>query len=120
MSAETQPTCRPTSTDAHVGRHGADTSPPLGRHLADTLPTLGNTTLTWSTLVTPSSPLSGAFSDRRHFLAFHSGNILLRRFAAMFFPLHRFYIRPSLLFFLFSFLLECCDNSSNFHCPAYE
>ena len=41
VSAETRSTYRPTSTDKHVGRHSADTSPPLGRHLADTLPTPG-------------------------------------------------------------------------------
>ena len=113
VSAETRSTYWPTSTDNHVCRHSADTSPPLGRHSADTLPTLGrhsadtlptlgrhsaDTSPTlgrhsadtlpalgkhYTHLVSScywvlyifSTQLSGAFSGRRPFLAFNSGNI---------------------------------------------
>ena len=92
--------CRSTWTDKHVGRHPADTSPPLGRHSADTLPTLAQAHLQIGQLLLPSSIfptlLREAFSGRRPFLTFNSGNIHVF-FPAMFFPRHRFYIRPSLL-----------------------
>ena len=80
VSAETGSTYWPTSTDKHVGRYSADTSPPLGRHSADTLPALGKH---YTHLVSSC-------------LAFNSGNIHVF-FPAMFFPRHRLYIRPSLL-----------------------
>ena len=108
---------RSTWTDKHVDRHPADTSPPLGRHSAATRPPLGryftNTRLTLSTfgqLLLPSSIfpalLRDVFSGRRLFLVFNSGNIHVF-FPAMFFPRHRFYIRPSLLSDVAAFG-DCC------------
>ena len=68
--------CRPTP-----GRYFTATRPPLGRHSAATRPILyqhsANTKLTWSALGTEIFPalLREAFSGRRPFLAFNSGNI---------------------------------------------
>ena len=88
MSAECRSSvCRhePTSMSADtrpiLHRHSAATRPPLGRHSAATWPILyqhsANTKLTWSALGTEIFPalLREAFSGRRPFLAFNSGNI---------------------------------------------
>ena len=86
--------CRPTpgryfnATRPPLGRHSATTRPPLGRYLTNTRPTLRS--LIFSAL------LREAFSGRRPFLALNSGNSDVF-FPAMFFPGHRFYIRPLLL-----------------------
>ena len=84
MSAETRSTYQPTSTDKHVGRHSVDTSPPLGRYFTNTpttLRTLGQLLLLSSIF---STRLRRAFSGRRPFLAFKSGNVHVF-FPAMFF-----------------------------------
>ena len=69
---------------------------PLGRYFTNTRPTLRSL----GQLLLPSSIISAllreAFSGRRPFLAFNSGNIHVF-FPAMFFPRHCFYIRPLLL-----------------------
>ena len=103
ISTDTRPICRPsvgrvsvdmnrqacrptpgryfTATRPPLGRHSAATRPPLGRHSAATRPILyqhsANTKLTWSALGTEIFPalLREAFSGRRPFLAFNSGNI---------------------------------------------
>ena len=92
MSTDTRPICwpsvgrhEPTSMSADtrpiLHRHSAATRPPLGRHSAATRPILyqhsANTKLTWSALGTEIFPalLREAFSGRRPFLAFNSGNI---------------------------------------------
>ena len=96
MLAETWSTYQPTSTNMHVGRHPANTSPPLGRYLTDTRPTLRSFAQLSLLSSIFSILLRGAFSGRRPFLAFNSGNIHVF-FSAMFYTRHHFYIRPSLL-----------------------
>jgi len=84
--------CRPTPS-----RYFTATRPPPGQYLTNTRPTLSSL----GQLLIPSSIfpalLREAFSGRRPFLAFNSGNIHVFFFPALFFPRHRFYIRPSLL-----------------------
>ena len=75
MSAKSWPTYRPTSTDTHVGRHPADTSPPPGRYLTDTWPTLRSFAQFSLLSSIFSIQLRGAFSGSRPFLAFNSSNI---------------------------------------------
>ena len=93
--------CRPTS-----GRYFTATRPPLGRYLTNTRPTLHSL----GHLLLPSSIFSAllreAFSGCHPFLAFNSGNIHVF-FPPMFFPCHRFYIRPSLLSDVAAFG-DCC------------
>ena len=109
MSAETrssvgrhEPTSMSADTRQILHRHSAATRPPLGRHSADTSQTLGQQYALLVSSLLPSfrsifsALLREAFSGRRLFLAFNSGNIDVF-FPAMFFPRHRFYIRPSLL-----------------------
>ena len=109
MSAETR---------SSVGRHeptsmSADTRPIRHRHSAATRPILTNTRPTLRSLgqlLLPSSIFSAllreTFSGRRPFLALNSGNIHVF-FPAMFFPRHRFCIRPSLLSDVAAFG-DCC------------
>ena len=77
--------------------HFTTTRPPLGRYFTNTrttLHSLGQLLLLSSIF---STQLREAFSGHhRPFLAFNSGNIHVF-FPALFFPRHRFYIRPSLL-----------------------
>ena len=76
-----EPTSMSADTRPILHRHWAATRPPLGRHSAATRPILyqhsANTKLTWSALGTEIFPalLREAFSGRRPFLAFNSGNI---------------------------------------------
>ena len=76
-----EPTSMSADTRPILHRHSAATRPPLGRHSAATRPILyqhsANTKLTWSALGTEIFPalLREAFSGRRPFLAFNSGNI---------------------------------------------
>ena len=125
MATDTRPIYRPT-LDRYVGRDSVDmnrqacrptpgryftaTWPPLGRHSAATRPILhkhsANNSLLPSFRSIFSALLREAFSGRRPFLAFNSGNIDIF-FPAMFFPRHRFYIRPSLLSDVTAFG-DCC------------
>ena len=92
ISTDTRPICRPSVGRVSVdmnrqacrptpGRYFTATRPPLGRHSAATRPILyqhsANTKLTWSALGTEIFPalLREAFSGRRPFLVFNSGNI---------------------------------------------
>ena len=94
--------CRPTpsryfnATRPTLGHHLATTRPPLGRYFTNTWITLSSL----GQLLLPSSIfpalLREAFSGRRPFLAFNSGNTHVF-FPVMFFFHHHFYIRPSLL-----------------------
>ena len=98
LSADTRLMCRP-----RLGRHiyrptsndtismSADTRPILHRHSATTI-----SSRYWERDYIFPTQLRRAFSGRRPFLAFNSSNIHVF-FPAMFFPRHRFYIRPSLL-----------------------
>ena len=108
-----EPTSMSADTRPILHRHSAATRPPLGRHSAATRPILyqhsANTKLTWSALDTEIflALLREAFSGRRPFLAFNSGNIHVFFFPALFVPRHRFYIRPSLLYDAAAFG-DCC------------
>ena len=96
MSAETQLTYRPTSTDTHISRHPADTSLPLGRYFTDTQPTLrsfAQLSLLSSIFSSQLRGLSGPSSFfglqlRKHSCLFSSYVFFLRR---------HFCIQPSLL-----------------------
>ena len=112
ISTDTRPICRPSVGPVSVdmnrqacrptpGRYFTATRPPLGRHSADTLPTLALSSLAnWSALAAefylPYSTERDFQWPSSFFLSFNSGNIHVF-FPAMFFPRHRFYIRPSLL-----------------------
>ena len=93
MSAETQSTYRPISTERHVSQH----TPILHGHSAATWPILyrhsANTTFICLALAILSSifsnQLRGAFIGHRPILAFNSSNIHVF-FPAMFFPRHPF------------------------------
>ena len=80
--------------------------PTSSRYFTNTRPTLRSL----GQLLLPSSIFSAllreAFSGRCTFLAINSGNIHVF-FPAMFFPCHRFYIRPSLLSDVAAFG-DCC------------
>ena len=123
ISTNTRPVCRPrlgrVSVDMNrqacrptPGRYFTTAWPPLGRHSADTSQTLGQQYAHLVSSLLPSfrsifsALLREAFSGRRPFLAFNSGNIHVF-FPAMFFPRHRFYIRPSLLSDVTAFG-DCC------------
>ena len=98
--------CWSTWTDKHVGRHPASTSPPLGRYFTNTWQTLHSLGQLLLLSFIFSALLREAFSGHRPFLALNSGNIHVF-FPAMFFPRHRFYIRPSLLSDVAAFG-DCC------------
>ena len=99
MSAETRLTYRPKSTDAHVGRHLADSLPTLRQHYAHlvtscywVLSSLRNCEIIFSSpfkrgFQWPSSFFGPSFRQ-------HSS---MSFFQLCFFSRHRFYIRPSLL-----------------------
>ena len=97
MSVDTRPI---------LHRHSAASRPPLRRYFTNTQPTLRSL----DQFLLPSSIfpalLREAFSGRRPFLAFNSGNIHVF-FPAMFFPRHPFYIRPLLLSDAAAFA-NCC------------
>ena len=91
-----EPTSMSADTRPILHRHSAATRPPLGRYFTNTRPTVSSL----DQLLLPSSIfpalLREALSGRRPFLTFNSGNVHVS-FPAMFFPRHRFYIRPSSL-----------------------
>ena len=106
MATDTRPICRPSVSRVSVDMNRQACRPTSGRYLGDTRPTLRSL----GQLLLPNSIfpalLREAFSGRRPFLAFNSGNIHVF-FPPMFFPCHRFYIRPSLLSDVAAFG-DCC------------
>ena len=112
MSAETrsrvgrhEPTSLSADTRPILHRHSAATRPPLGCHSAATRPILyqhsANTELTWSALATAGVLSSLLYWERLSVAVVLfwplTPAIFMSFFPAMFFPRHRFYIRPSLL-----------------------
>ena len=91
-----EPTSMLADTRPILHRDSAATRPPLSRYFTNTQPRLSSL----GQLLLPGSIfptlLREAFSGRRPFLTFNSGNIHVF-FPAMFFPRYCFYIRPSLL-----------------------
>ena len=81
MATDTRPICRPSDGRVSVDMNRQACRPTPGRYFTATRPILyqhsANTKLTWSALGTEIFPalLREAFSGRRPFLAFNSGNI---------------------------------------------
>ena len=107
-----QQACRPTpspyftATQPPLSCRSAATRPPLGRYLTNTRQTLRSLGQLFLLSSIFSTLLREAFSGRRPFLAFNSGNSHVF-FPATFFPRHRFYIQPSLLSDVAAFG-DCC------------
>ena len=85
------------ATRPPLGCHSADTSPPLGRYFTNTRPTLSSL----GQLLLPPQFYLPCSTERGFQWPSTFFGLQLRQysclFPAMFFPRHRFYIRPSLL-----------------------
>ena len=94
--------CRPTP-----GRYFTDTRPPLGRYFTNTRPTLSSL----GQLLLPPEFYLPCSTERGFQWPSSFFGLQLRQysclFPAMFFPCHRFYIRPSLLLDAAAFG-DCC------------
>ena len=99
VATDTRPMCRLRLGRLSVDMNRQACRPTPGRYFTTTRPIIYRHSAVSSCCRRSSifpALLREAFSGRRPFLPFNSGNIHVF-FPAMFFPRHRFYIRPSLL-----------------------